>query len=35
MKGFVWTDLWIYLVGCLGGGALAGLVFNMNNPDDK
>ena len=35
MKGFVWTDLWIYLVGCLGGGVLAGLVFNMNNPDDK
>jgi aquaporin Z len=35
MKGFVWTDLWIYLVGCLAGGALAGLVFNMNNPDDK
>lgn len=35
MKGFVWSDLWIYLVGCLGGGVLAGLVFNMNNPDDK
>lgn len=35
MKGFVWTDLWIYLVGCLTGGALAGLVFNFNNPDDK
>jgi aquaporin Z len=35
MKGFVWSDLWIYLVGCLTGGALAGLVFKMNNPDDK
>ena len=35
MKGFVWADLWIYLVGCLAGGALAGLVFNFNNPDDK
>ena len=35
MKGFVWADLWIYMVGCLGGGLLAGLVFNMNNPDDK
>ena len=35
MKGFVWADLWIYLVGCLVGGALAGIVFNMNNPDDK
>ena len=35
MKGFIWADLWIYLVGCLAGGVLAGLVFNMNNPDDK
>ena len=35
MKGFIWADLWIYLVGCLVGGALAGIVFNMNNPDDK
>ncbi len=35
MKGFIWADLWIYLVGCLAGGVLAALVFNMNNPDDK
>ena len=35
MKGFIWADLWIYLVGSLGGALLAGLVFNMNNPDDK
>ena len=35
LKGFVWTDLWIYMVGCLGGGVLAGLIFNLNNPDDK
>ena len=35
MKGFIWADLWIYLVGCLAGGVLAGWVFNMNNPDDK
>jgi aquaporin Z len=35
MKGFIWSDLWIYLVGCFGGALLAGLVFNMNNPDDK
>ncbi len=35
MKGFIWSDLWIYLVGSLGGALLAGLVFNMNNPDDK
>ncbi len=35
MKGFVWADLWIYLVGAFGGALLAALVFNMNNPDDK
>lgn len=35
MKGFVWTDLWIYMVGCLAGGALAGFIFKLNNPDDK
>ena len=35
MKGFVWTDLWIYLVGCFGGATLAAFVFTMNNPDDK
>ncbi len=35
MKGFVWADLWIYLVGCMAGGLVAALVFNMNNPDDK
>ncbi len=32
---FAWSDIWVYLVGCLGGGALAGFVFNMLNPDDK
>lgn len=35
MKMTVWPDIWIYLVGCFGGGALAAFVFNMNNPDDK
>lgn len=35
MKGFIWADIWIYLVGCFGGGLLAGLVFNLINPDDK
>jgi len=29
------SNIWIYLVGCFGGAALAALVFNMNNPDDK
>ena len=33
MKGFIWADLWIYLVGCFAGGALAGFVFNIINPE--
>lgn len=32
---FSWADIWIYLLGCLGGGALAAVVFNFLNPDDK
>jgi aquaporin Z len=28
-------DIWIYLVGNFLGGALAGVVFNFLNPDDK
>ncbi|MGQ0738693.1 MAG: MIP/aquaporin family protein [Bacteroidota bacterium] len=35
MKMAVWSDIWIYLAGCFGGGLLAALVFNMSNPDDK
>ena len=35
MKGFVWTDMWIYLVGSLVGAALAAWVFIIKNPDDK
>ncbi|MEI9957509.1 MAG: aquaporin [Ferruginibacter sp.] len=35
MKGMVWTNISIYLIGCFSGAALAALVFNMNNPDDK
>lgn len=35
MKLASWSDIWVFLVGCFTGGALAGLVFNMNNPDDK
>lgn len=34
MKGFIWSDLWIYMVGCFGGAALAGFIFRLNNPDD-
>jgi aquaporin Z len=28
-------SIWIYLVGCLVGGALAGAVFNALNPEEK
>jgi aquaporin Z len=35
LKGFIWADIWIYLVGCFAGAAAAAYVFNMNNPDDK
>jgi aquaporin Z len=30
-----WSDFWVFLVGCFAGGALAGVVFNINNPDDR
>jgi aquaporin Z len=32
---FAWSNIWIYFVGCFGGGALAALVFKTNNKDDK
>lgn len=32
---FAWSNIWIYLVGCLVGGSLAALVFKLNNPNDK
>jgi aquaporin Z len=35
MKGFVWSDMWIYLVGSFAGAALAAIVFLVKNPDDK
>ncbi len=34
-KTFCWSQIWIYMVGCFIGGALAGIVFKMNNPGDK
>jgi len=34
-KAICWQNIWIYLVGCMGGGAIAALVFSFNNPDDK
>jgi aquaporin Z len=30
-----WTNIWVYLVGCFGGAALAAIVFRICNPDDK
>jgi hypothetical protein len=35
MNGFEFANIWIYIVGCFGGGALAALVFNLNNPQEK
>ena len=31
-----WSNFWVYLVGCFGGGFLAAIVFNItNNPGDN
>lgn len=35
IHAFAWSNIWVYLVGCFAGGALAAFVFKMNNPDDK
>ena len=35
MKLAAWSDIWVYLIGCFGGAALAALVFRINNPEDK
>jgi len=35
MKIFAWKYIWIYLVCCFGGAALAAIVFKMNNADNK
>ena len=35
MKAFVWSNIWIYIVGCFGGAIIAAVVFRMLNPDDK
>lgn len=35
MKMTAWENIWIYLVGCFGGAAIAALVFRINNRDDK
>lgn len=35
IKAFAWSHIWVYLVGCFAGGALAAVIFKVNNPDDK
>lgn len=35
MKLASWSVLWVYLVGCFAGAAIAALVFRINNPEDK
>ncbi len=30
-----WNSIWVYLIGCFGGAAVAALVFRICNPDDK
>lgn len=35
MRLAAWSDFWVYLGGCFGGGALAAVVFKIINPDDK
>jgi aquaporin Z len=35
LKFASWSDIGIFLAGCFAGGALAGIVFKINNPDDK
>ncbi len=35
MKLVSWGNIWVFLIGCFGGGALAAIVFRINNRDDK
>ena len=34
-KTFCWDNILIYVFSTLAGGAIAALVFSLNNPDDK
>jgi aquaporin Z len=34
-EAFAWKNIWIYLVACFAGGALAAVVFNFINKEDK
>lgn len=35
MKAFAWQNLWVYFLANFAGGAAAGVVFKMLNPEDK
>ena len=35
MKAFAWKNIWVYLIACFAGGALAAIVFKMNNSGDN
>ena len=35
MKLAAWADIWVYLVGTIAAGILAGVLFKFLNPDDK
>jgi aquaporin Z len=35
MNAIKFADIWIYLVACFAGGALAGVLFNVINPEEK
>ena len=32
---FEWSDIWMYMLGCFGGGALAAAIFRISNPEDR
>jgi Glycerol uptake facilitator and related permeases (Major Intrinsic Protein Family) len=32
---FVWSQLWIYIVGCLAGGVIAALLFKAVSPEGE
>ncbi len=34
MKLADWSNVWVYLVGCFGGGVIAAIVFKVINADD-
>ena len=34
-KTLCWSQIWIYMVGSIGGAALAAIVFKTINPNDK